>query len=123
VRRRQHVDRTRGGSGTTIGVTQQPAGKQEANKRGGICRQESADPQEDKKQQQCGKTHCDNQPEAPADKRWRRLESQGHRETMRGGNCASRGQEKEAARCKYNWGGWMRKTRGNVTTSQGKLER
>jgi hypothetical protein len=42
-RRRQHAERTRGGGGATTGVTRQPAGKQEANGRGGICRQEVVD--------------------------------------------------------------------------------
>jgi hypothetical protein len=41
--RRQHAERTRGGGGATTGVTQQPAGEQEANGRGGVCRQEAVD--------------------------------------------------------------------------------
>jgi hypothetical protein len=42
-RRRRRVERTRGGGGATTGVTRQPAGKQEANRRGGVCRQEAVD--------------------------------------------------------------------------------
>jgi hypothetical protein len=42
-RRRQCAERTRGGGGVTTGVTQQPAGGQEANGRGGVCRQEAVD--------------------------------------------------------------------------------
>jgi hypothetical protein len=42
-RRRQRAERTRGGGGAKSGVTQQPAGEQEANRRGGICRQEAVD--------------------------------------------------------------------------------
>ena len=42
-RRRQRAERTRGSSGATTGVTRQPAGEQEANRRGGICRQEAVD--------------------------------------------------------------------------------
>ncbi len=42
-RQRQRAEKTRGGGGVTTGVTQQPAGKQEANGRGGICRQEAVD--------------------------------------------------------------------------------
>jgi hypothetical protein len=34
---RRDAERTRGGGGATTGVTRQPAGKQEANGRGGIC--------------------------------------------------------------------------------------
>jgi hypothetical protein len=41
--RRQRVERMRGSSGATTGVTQQTAGKQEANRRGGVCRQEAVD--------------------------------------------------------------------------------
>jgi hypothetical protein len=40
---RQHAERTRGGGGVTTGVTRQPAGEQEANGRGGVCRQEAVD--------------------------------------------------------------------------------
>ncbi len=40
---RQRVERTRSGSGATSGVTRQPAGKQEANGRGGVRRQEAVD--------------------------------------------------------------------------------
>jgi hypothetical protein len=40
---RQHAERMRGGGGATTGVTPQPAGKQEANGRGGVCRQEAVD--------------------------------------------------------------------------------
>ncbi len=40
-RRRQRAEKTRGGGGATTGVTRQPAGKQEANGRGGVCRQEA----------------------------------------------------------------------------------
>jgi hypothetical protein len=40
---RQCAERTRAGGGVTTGVTQQPAGKQEANGRGGVCRQEAVD--------------------------------------------------------------------------------
>ncbi len=42
-RRRQCVERTRGGGGAITGVTRQPAGEQEANGRGGIHRQEAVD--------------------------------------------------------------------------------
>jgi hypothetical protein len=42
-RRRQCAERTRGGGGAKTGVTQQPAGEQEANGRGGVCRQEAVD--------------------------------------------------------------------------------
>ncbi len=35
-RRRQRAERMRGGSGVTTGGTRQPAGKQEANGRGGV---------------------------------------------------------------------------------------
>ncbi len=42
-RQRQRAERTRGGGGATTGVTQQPAGEQEANGRGGVCRQEAVD--------------------------------------------------------------------------------
>jgi hypothetical protein len=42
-RRRQRAEKTRGGGGATTGVTRQPAGKQEANRRGGVCRQEAVD--------------------------------------------------------------------------------
>ncbi len=42
-RQRQRTERTRGGGGATTGVTQQPAGKQVANGRGGVCRQEAVD--------------------------------------------------------------------------------
>ncbi len=84
-RRRQHAERTRGSGGVTTGVTRQPAGKQEANGRGGVCRQEAADRCEDKKWQQRNKRRRDNQPEAPADQRRRRLESLGHPKTMIGG--------------------------------------
>ncbi len=42
-RRRQRAERMRGGGGTATGVTRQPAGKQEANGRGGICRQKAVD--------------------------------------------------------------------------------
>jgi hypothetical protein len=42
-RQRQRAERMRGGSGATTGVTQQPAGEQEANGRGGVCRQEAVD--------------------------------------------------------------------------------
>jgi hypothetical protein len=42
-RRQRRVNRTRGGSGGTTGVTRQPAGEQEANGRGGVCRQEAVD--------------------------------------------------------------------------------
>ncbi len=82
---------SRGGGGATTGVTQQPAGEQEVNWRGGLCRQEGVDPQEDEKRQRCNKRHCDNQPEAPADKRRWRLESRRHLERMRGGGCTARG--------------------------------
>ena len=68
---RWRVKKMRGGGGITTGVTQQPAGKQEANGGGGICRQEAVDCQEDKKLQRCNERRCDNQPESPADKRWR----------------------------------------------------
>ncbi len=107
-RRRWHVKRTRGGGGATTGVAQQPSGKQEANGRGGVCRQEVVDPWEDEKQQRCNKKHRDNQLEAPADKRRWHLESRKHLKTMRGGGFAARGQENEAARCKDDRGRWMR---------------
>jgi hypothetical protein len=42
-RRRQHAERMRGGGGATTGVTRQQAGEQEANGRGGVCRQEAVD--------------------------------------------------------------------------------
>ncbi len=42
-RRRQRAERTRGGGSATTGVTRQPASEQEANGRGGICRQEAVD--------------------------------------------------------------------------------
>ena len=42
-RRRQRAERMRGGGGATTGVTRQPAGEQEANGRGGVCRQEAVD--------------------------------------------------------------------------------
>jgi hypothetical protein len=106
-RRRWHVERTRGGGSATTRVTQQPAGKQEANGRGGVCRQEAVDHQEDKKRQQCNVRRGDNQPEVPADKRRRCLESWQHLKTMRGGGCAARRQENEAAGCKANRGRWM----------------
>jgi hypothetical protein len=61
-RQKRCVERSRGGGGATTGETRQPDGKQEANGRGGICRQESADRQEDKKRQQHNKRCCDNQP-------------------------------------------------------------
>jgi hypothetical protein len=92
----------------TTGGTQQPAGKQEANGRGSVRRQEVMDHQEDKKRQQLDKRRCDNQPEAPADKWRRRLESRWHLKAMRGGGCAARGQENEAARHKDDRGRWMR---------------
>jgi hypothetical protein len=44
------------------GVMQQPAGKQEANWRGGVSGQEAAEQQEDKRLQWCDKRHCGNQP-------------------------------------------------------------
>jgi hypothetical protein len=72
-RQRRHVERTRGGGGATTGVTRQPAGKQEANRRGGVRRQEAVDRREDEKRQRCDERHRDNQLEAPADKRRRRL--------------------------------------------------
>ncbi len=84
-RQRQRAERTRGSSGATTGVTRQPAGKQEANGRGVICRQEAVDCREDKKRQQCNERHCDNQPEAPVDQRRQRLESLQHLKTMIGG--------------------------------------
>ncbi len=84
-RRRQHTERTRGGGGATTGVTRQPAGEQEANGRGGVCRQEAVDRCEDKKWQQRDERRRDNQPETPADQRRRRLESLRHLETMIGG--------------------------------------
>ncbi len=43
ARQRQCVKRTRGGGIAMTGVMQQPAGKQEANWRGGISRQEAAE--------------------------------------------------------------------------------
>ncbi len=109
ARRKAEVafERTRGGGGATTGVTQQPSGEQEVNGRGGICRQESADHQENEKRQQRGKRHHDNQPETLADKRRWHLESRRHLKTMRGGGCAARGQEKEVANRKYNRGRWM----------------
>jgi hypothetical protein len=108
VRWRWRVERTRGGGGgATTGVTRQPAGKQKANGRGGVCRQELANCQEVKKQRQCNKRRHDSQPEAPADKRRRCLKNRRHLKTMRGGNCAARQQEKEVASCKYHWGRWM----------------
>ncbi len=72
-RQMRHVKRTRGGGGATTGVTRQPAGKQEANGRGGIHRQEAVDRQEEEKRQWCNERHCNNQLEAPADKRRRHL--------------------------------------------------
>jgi hypothetical protein len=42
-RRRQRAERMRGSGGATTGVTQQPAGEQEANGREGVCRQEAVD--------------------------------------------------------------------------------
>jgi hypothetical protein len=42
-RQRQCAERTRGGGGATAGVTRQPAGEQEANGRGGVCRQEAVE--------------------------------------------------------------------------------
>jgi hypothetical protein len=42
-RQRQRAERTGGGGSVTTGVTRQPAGKQEANGRGGVCRQEAVD--------------------------------------------------------------------------------
>ncbi len=84
-RRRQRAERTRGGGGATTGVTGQPAGKQEANGRGGVCRQEVVDRCEDEKRQQRDKRRRDNQPEAPADQRRRHLESLRHLETVIGG--------------------------------------
>ncbi len=90
-RRRQHVKRMRGSGGVITGVTQQPAGKQEANRRGGVCRQEAVDRQEDKKQQRHNERCRDNQPEAPANKRRQHLESWQNLETMRGGGCMARG--------------------------------
>jgi hypothetical protein len=82
-RRRRRVKRMRGGGGVSRGreaaamrqqgVTRQPAGEQEVNGRGGVCRQEAVDHQEDKKQQRCNKRHRDNQLEAPVDKRLRHL--------------------------------------------------
>ncbi len=44
-RRRRRVERMRVSSGATTGVTRQPAGKQEADGRGGIHRQEVVDRQ------------------------------------------------------------------------------
>ncbi len=40
---RQRAERMRGGGGTITGVTRQPAGEQQANGRGGVCRQEVVD--------------------------------------------------------------------------------
>ena len=57
------------GGGTTTGVTRQPAGKQEANGRGGIqvakgrgviSRQEAAEHREDKRGQRHDVRRCDN---------------------------------------------------------------
>jgi hypothetical protein len=107
LRRRRRDERTRGSGGATIGVTQQPAGKQEAIGRGGICRQEVVDCQEDKKWQQRNKRRHDNRPEATANKRQRHLESRWHLETRRGGGCMARGQEIGAAHCKFDRGRWM----------------
>ncbi len=78
---------------------------------------------EDKKWQQHDKRCRDNQPEAPADQRRRRLESLRHLKTMIGGGCAAGGGENEAARGKDNRGRWMGTTKDDATTSQGKLER
>jgi hypothetical protein len=119
MRWRRHVERTRGGGGgATTGATQQPASKQEANRRGGFRRQEVADSREDKKRQWRDKRHHDNQLEAPADKRWQRLESWQHLKTMRGGGCAARGREKEAARRKDNRGSGCGTTSGNATPAR-----
>ncbi len=100
-------------------VTRQPAGEQEANGRGGVRRQEVVDRREDKKWQRHNKKHCDNQPEAPADKRRRCLESQWHLETMRGGGCAVIGQENEVARCKDNRGRWMQRDKRQCNNQPG----
>ncbi len=119
-RQRQHVERTRGGGGATTGVIQQPAGKQEANGRGGVCRQEAVDHWEDEKRQQRDERHRDNQPEAPADQRRRRLESLWHLETMIGGGWVARGGENEAARCKDDRGRWMRHDKRQRDNQPGK---
>ncbi len=84
-RRRQRAERMRGGGGATTGVTRQPAGEQEANGRGGVCRQEAVDRCEDEKRQQRDERHRDNQLEEPLDQRRRRLESLQHLEMMIGG--------------------------------------
>jgi hypothetical protein len=110
-RQRQHVERTRGGGGVTKGVTRQPACEQEANGRGGVCRQEAMNHSEDKKRQRRNERHHDNQLEALADKRQRCLESRRHLEMMRGGACAARGQENEVACRKDDRGGWMRRNK------------
>ncbi len=89
-RQRWRIKRKRGGGSATTGVTRQPAGKQEANERGGVHRQEAVDCQEEKKRQRHNERHRDNQPEAPADKRRQHLESWWHLETMRGGGCVAR---------------------------------
>jgi hypothetical protein len=65
------------------GNAQQPAGKQEANLRGGISRQGTVEHQEDKRQQWHDKRRCNNQPENEKQKgdrhqqtkRWRCIES------------------------------------------------
>ena len=77
ARRRRRIKKTRarGDSGRTTGVTQQPAGKQEANRRGGVSRQDERGRRRDARRQ-------DNQPanerhpgwEAPADKMRQHLE-------------------------------------------------
>ncbi len=110
-RQRQCAERTRGGGGVTAGVAWQPAGKQEANGRGGICRQEAVDCWEDKKWQQHNKRHRDNQLEAPADQRRWHLETLRHLKMIIGGGWAARGGENEAARCKDNRGRWMQRNK------------
>jgi len=63
------------GGGMTTGATRQPAGKQEANRRGGIQEakgrggirgQEAAEHREDKRGRRHDVRRCDNQPEAEA---------------------------------------------------------
>ena len=55
------------GSGMTTGAKRQPTGKQGANMRGGISRQEASKRQEDERRRWHIKRHRNNKPEAPAE--------------------------------------------------------
>ena len=41
VKWRRRLERTKGGGGATTGTTQQPAGEQDVNEKGGVSRQEA----------------------------------------------------------------------------------